>query len=24
VNPLGDQALAMLADWGQSGPCTRE
>jgi hypothetical protein len=21
VNPLGDQALAMLEDWGQSGKC---
>ena len=24
VNPLGDEALAMLPDWGASGPCTRE
>ena len=23
VNPFGDEALAMLADWGASGPCTR-
>jgi hypothetical protein len=22
VNPLGDEALAMLADWGAAGPCT--
>lgn len=22
VNPFGDEALAMLADWGASGPCT--
>ncbi len=21
VNPLGDRALAMLKDWGQTGPC---
>jgi hypothetical protein len=21
VNPLGDMALAMLKDWGQTGPC---
>jgi hypothetical protein len=24
VNPFGDQALAMLPDWGAAGPCTRE
>jgi uncharacterized protein len=24
VNPFGDEALAMLPDWGASGPCTRE
>ncbi|HET7902429.1 MAG TPA: DUF501 domain-containing protein [Candidatus Nanopelagicales bacterium] len=24
VNPLGDEALAMLPDWGASGPCTRD
>ena len=23
VNPFGDEALAMLSDWGASGPCTR-
>jgi uncharacterized protein len=23
VNPFGDEALAMLPDWGASGPCTR-
>jgi hypothetical protein len=23
VNPLGDEALAMLPDWGTAGPCTR-
>jgi hypothetical protein len=23
VNPFGDEALAMLPDWGSSGPCTR-
>ena len=22
VNPFGDEALAMLPDWGRSGPCT--
>lgn len=22
VNPLGDEALALLPDWGESGPCT--
>jgi hypothetical protein len=22
VNPLGDEALAQLADWGALGPCT--
>jgi hypothetical protein len=22
VNPLGDEALAMLPDWGAAGPCT--
>ena len=24
VNPFGDEALAMLPDWGAAGPCTRE
>jgi hypothetical protein len=24
VNPLGDEALALLPDWGAAGPCTRE
>jgi hypothetical protein len=24
VNPFGDEALAMLPDWGATGPCTRE
>jgi hypothetical protein len=24
VNPLGDIALAMLKDWGQTGPCGGE
>ncbi len=24
VNPFGDQALALLPDWGAAGPCTRE
>ena len=24
VNPFGDEALALLPDWGASGPCTRE
>ncbi len=24
VSPLGDEVLAMLPDWGASGPCTRE
>ena len=24
VNPFGDEALAMLPDWGASGPCTHE
>ena len=24
VNPFGDEALAMLPDWGAVGPCTRE
>ena len=24
VNPFGDEALAMLGDWGAAGPCTRE
>jgi hypothetical protein len=24
VNPFGGEALAMLPDWGASGPCTRE
>ncbi len=23
VNPFGDEALAMLPDWGAAGPCTR-
>jgi hypothetical protein len=23
VNPFGDEALALLPDWGASGPCTR-
>jgi hypothetical protein len=23
VNPLGDEALALLPDWGAAGPCTR-
>jgi len=23
VNPFGDEALAMLPDWGTAGPCTR-
>lgn len=23
VNPLGDEALAMLPDWGAAGPCTQ-
>ena len=23
VNPLGDEALAMLPDWGASGPCVQ-
>jgi hypothetical protein len=24
VNPLGDEALGLLPDWGSLGPCTRE
>ena len=24
VNPFGDEALAMLPDWGAAGPCTRD
>lgn len=24
VNPFGDEALALLPDWGASGPCTRD
>ena len=24
VNPLGDEALALLPDWGASGPCARD
>jgi hypothetical protein len=24
ANPFGDEALAMLPDWGAAGPCTRE
>ena len=24
VNPFGDDALAMLPDWGAAGPCTRQ
>ena len=24
VNPFGDEALAMLPDWGATGPCTRD
>ena len=24
VNPFGDEALAMLSDWGQAGPCVEE
>jgi uncharacterized protein len=24
VNPFGDEALAMLPDWGANGPCTRD
>jgi hypothetical protein len=24
VNPLGDEALAMLPDWGAAGPCTSD
>jgi hypothetical protein len=24
VNPLGDEALALLPGWGAAGPCTRE
>lgn len=24
VNPFGDEALAMLPDWGSTGPCTRD
>ncbi len=24
INPLGDEALAMLADWGALGPCTAQ
>ncbi len=24
VNPLGDEALAMLLDWGGAGPCARD
>jgi len=23
VNPLGDEAIALLPDWGAAGPCTR-
>jgi hypothetical protein len=23
VNPLGDEALALLSDWGAAGPCAR-
>jgi hypothetical protein len=24
VNPLGDEALALLSDWGAGGPCVQE
>lgn len=24
VNPLGDEALVLLPDWGAAGPCTRD
>jgi hypothetical protein len=24
VNPFGDEAIALLPDWGAAGPCTRE
>lgn len=24
VNPFGDEALAMLSDWGNAGPCVEE
>ena len=24
VNPFGDEAIALLPDWGSAGPCTRE
>jgi hypothetical protein len=24
VNPFGDEAVALLPDWGAGGPCTRE
>jgi len=24
VNPFGDEALALLPDWGAAGPCTRD
>jgi hypothetical protein len=24
VNPFGDEAVALLPDWGAAGPCTRE